>query len=87
MLEAVLNGLGRMEALDVPVHLPEEPAPDQGHPVVVSLPEDIRSFPQQLPALVEVPLHLLPLEQVFDSRVRPVCIVPGRLLKRLVPPN
>ncbi len=46
MFEAVLDGLGRMEALNVPVHLPEEPAPDQGYPVVVALAKYVGDFPK-----------------------------------------
>ena len=59
VLEAILDGLGRMEALNVTVHLPEEPAPHQSYPVVVTHPDDVGDLPQIFPALVQVLLDLL----------------------------
>ena len=45
--------------------------------MVVTLPDDVGDFPQIFPALVQVLLDLLYLEQLLDPIVGPIGIVPG----------
>ncbi len=79
--EDILDPLWRVKDFDVPVDGLEEDS--QGHDyavVVLESRQEVRDLPVQLPPLLWVQLHLLPLEQLSDSRTRPVGIVPGSSL-------
>ena len=79
--EDMLDPLWRGEDFDVPVDGPEKYSQDHVYAVVVlEAGQEVRDLPVQLPPLLWVQLHLLPLEQLSDSRTRPVGIVPGSSL-------